>query len=324
MNPEIYMATAILLEPLAADLASLGNTLLLILPPALLLICVGSRWIAKRALRPVEHLTAAAGRITAGSLDERVSGRDTDREFARLIDVFNGMLDRLERSFHQAQRFSADAAHELKTPLAIIQGQLENALQSESVDPGHRETMTSLLDETVRLKSITQKLLLLARADAGRLEPSREKVDITGLLNVIADDFADMDTGLKIIRKIDVGLTAAGDGNLLRQAVQNLLHNAVKYNETDGTIWVTTAKEGAGIVLRIANTGPEIPESQRSLIFHRFHRGDESRSRDSGGFGLGLSIAREIARIHGGELTLESSTPAGTCFRLELPGLKTV
>ena len=157
------------LSELAAENARYRNAFLLAAPLALLLLAGAGGWVAARALRPVEAITATARRITARDLGERVPAVRADREIAQLIEVINGMLERLERSFRQAARFSADAAHELKTPLTILQGQLEQSLQETPDGSPFQRTLSDLLDEVQRLRSIVRKLLLLAQADAGRL-----------------------------------------------------------------------------------------------------------------------------------------------------------
>jgi heavy metal sensor kinase len=303
-----------------AELDRLRNAFLVALPLALSLVGVGGWLVAGRALRPLRMIASTAERVTAQGLDQRIPVSNEDPEIARVISVLNRMMDRLENSFQQATRFSADASHELKTPLAIMQGELENALQE--ADPGSTEQQIfgNLLEETQRLKTITQGLLLLARADAGQLKPGEEILDMTHMLEGILEDSRvlsekiGLDFEVNLMPRIDV----RADPVLLRTALLNLFINAVKYNEPGGKIQVTLAAREKQAVLTIGNSGPGIPESDRARIFTRFHRVDIARQRQVDGVGLGLSLAREIARAHGGELELQASQTGWTSFVLRI------
>ena len=285
----------------------------------LILIAGGGYVIAQRALRPVRLLGATAERVTAEGLQERIPDYDEDGEFKHVIDLFNGMLDRLQRSFEQATRFSADAAHELKTPLAVLQGILEQGVQE--AEPGSREQRRceQLLEEVQRLKAITQKLLLLSMADAGQLRLALQDVNLSRIVEDVCDDAEILGPNLSIGRAISSDIIVQGDKDLLRQVVQNLATNAIRYNDTGGRVLFELRCKPDGVVLRVSNTGPGIPESDRERVFDRFYRVDKARERDKGGAGLGLSLARELARAHHGELSLVEGPAGMTCFMLELP-----
>jgi two-component system, OmpR family, heavy metal sensor histidine kinase CusS len=302
-----------------ADMARLRNACLAGLPVVLLLVAGGAWFLAGRALRPVETLTRAVEGITARGLDQRLSVPGHDREFARLLSVFNAMMDRLEKSFHQATRFSADASHELRTPLARLQAELEEALQAAPAGSSQQAAFVSLLDEVHRLAGIVEKLLLLARADSGRLPLAREPVDLSQMLRSVVEDWQAEAPALTIASDIAPEVWVDADANLLEQALQNLAGNAVKYNREGGHVRVELQSTETQALVRIVNTGPGIAAEARARIFERFFRADASRGRTSGS-GLGLALAREIVRAHGGDIELLPATDDGlTVFELRLP-----
>lgn len=308
------------LRALEADLAQLRRVLMTAAVPGLLLIAAMGAFLASRALRPVAALTHTAERITARDLGQRIPTTRQAIEFQRLSEVFNAMLERLEKSFLQATRFSADAAHELKTPLTILQGRIEQSL-GEAVDGSdHQRLCAELLEETQRLKGIVRKLLLLSLADAGQLKLQAESLDLSRMAADAADDARVLAPELRVETAIEDGVRVAGDEDLLGQVLQNLLGNAIKYNLPGGFLRVGLGRGAGRIRLDVANSGSLIAPEHRERIFERFFRSDPSHSRAVEGVGLGLSLAREIARAHGGDLVLERSDEAETCFVLTLPG----
>ena len=290
-------------------------------PVGLILLAAGGWLLAGQALRPVKVLARVAGGMTAQGLDRRVQAPGADREFQALIDVINGMLDRLEKSFGQAARFSADAAHELKTPLTILQGQLNQALQSAPSGSDEQRTYADLLEEVQHLKSIIRKLLLLAQSDAGQLRLSLERVSLNDAVDALLEDASLLAPGLTLHKELAPGLCVMADPDLLRHVLQNLFSNAVKYNCDHGVIECRLRRDQDTVTLSLANTtGPDV-RIDRDRLFDRFYRGDPSRSRRVDGSGLGLSLAREIARAHNGDLAVDAAeTREGwLAFRLRLP-----
>ena len=308
-------------DELQSELSDLRNLFLASIPLALLLIGGGGWLVAGRAVQPLRSISATTERVTAHGLDQRIPTHANDPEISRLIGVLNRMMDRLETSFQQATRFSADASHELKTPLTIMQGELENALQT--ANPGSREQQlfATLLEETQQLKTITRSLLLLARADAGQLGLVMKPLNLTTLLPEALEDAEVLGTELQLKFELDLApqTSVQADWPLLQQAIRNLLHNAVKYNEPGGRVRVSLRVEGSQVLLEVTNSGPGIPAADQSKIFDRFYRVEASRNRQTDGVGLGLSLAREIVRAHHGELQLQESRSGHTCFILSLP-----
>ncbi len=307
------------LQPLQTQMWQLAQVLLIAFLPGVLLIGASGWVLTGQALRPVRALTKTAEGITARGLDQRLPVTQESREFKRLSDVFNGMLDRLEKSFQQATRFSADAAHELKTPLTILQGQLEESLREAGDNPEHQQLCAGLLEEVQRLKNIVRKLLLLSLADAGELQLHREEIDLQVLLENAVEDIGILAPELKVEFKADPPVTVLGDPDLLSQVLQNLVSNAIKYNGEDGFIRLELERTPKEIRLAVTNSGPPIPAASQPRLFERFYRGDPSHTRAIEGAGLGLSLAREIARAHGGDLVLKQSHASGTTFELFMP-----
>lgn len=289
------------------------------MPLALLFLLCGGWLIANRALGPVKIIADTAVNITAKGLDRRIPKTDADKEFAGLIDVINGMLDRLEKNFQQAVRFSADAAHELKTPLTILQGQLERALNEDAPGSEAQQRNGELLEEVQRLVAITRKLLLLAQADSGRMRLALAPFEFSSVLESIAEDAGIMAPGLILEKEIVPRLHVMADADLMNQVLHNLITNAIKYNRKEGWIRCVLQKEGNTLRFTIANSGEEIPQADTDKVFDRFYRVNKSRDRKIDGVGLGLSLAREIVLAHKGELVLDSSRNGITTFILRLP-----
>jgi heavy metal sensor kinase len=304
---------------LQAELRRIRTVYALALPLGLLLLASGGWLLARQALRPVRLLARVATDITAKGLDRRVPAEDADQEFQALIDVINGMLNRLETSFRQAARFSADAAHELKTPLTILQGQLNQALRNAPSDSAEQRTYAALLDEVQRLKAIIRKLLLLAQSDAGQLRLSREAIDLDRELDALFEDLPLLAPDLTLTRDLEPDVTVSADPDLLRQLLQNLMSNAVKYNRANGGIACTLRRENGRAHLAVANTVAPGVRIDRERLFDRFYRGDAAHSRQVDGTGLGLSLAREISLAHGGDLVAEDVREGWITFHLFLP-----
>ncbi len=310
-------------SPLTEWEKSMWWTYAIIIPLTLAFLAGGARWLYVKALKPVDDIVEAAERITAKSLEQRLPLTGNRDEIGHLTTVLNRMIDRLQLSFEQARRFSADASHELKTPLTIIRGELEIALRSGEIPHGVERTMLDLLDETGRLIHIVEGLLLLSQADAGKFPVGSDPVPLTELIEELAEDIEILGDRLEIevTLQLEPSVRVKGSPQFLRQLVLNLFDNAIKYNRRSGTIRCELTTAAGMAVFRIANTGETIPPGDRERIFNRFFRVESSRTRGDagGGQGLGLSIAREIVRAHGGTLTIENSEPGWTMFQFTIP-----
>ena len=310
----------------AADLAStraelqsvVQRALAIVVPLSLLLTALGAWLLASLTMRPVNRLRHAMQRMTPQALDQRLPSDGEDHEFKALIGEYNTMLDRLEASFHQASRFSSDAAHELKTPLTILQGRIEQAV-GRSGSRAIQVDLSEMLDEVGRLSAITRKLLLLSQADAGRLALHRLPLDLTSLLEALMADAQMLLTHQTITATIAPGLVLQADEVLLRQLFNNLINNAVRYCQPNGWVCLHACRHDNGVALVFTNQAAGVRAADRSRFFERFFRGDPAHNSQIEGSGLGLSLAREIARAHGGDLTLQPGPAEEVSLRLWLP-----
>jgi len=294
------------------------------LPAAVLLACAGGYFLAGRAMRPVGRMAAQARAITAERLNERLPIENPDDELGRLGAVFNETLARLERSFESLRRFTADAAHELRTPLTALRSTGEVALRESTLEKVDREVVGSMLEEVDRLTGLVEALLLLSRADAGRVAVQPQGVDVLRFARDAAEYLAVLaeERHQEIVVEGDEATQARADPQLLRQAVFNLLDNAIEHSPEGAEIRMIVREASSEVVLEVIDRGPGIPLEHRERIFERFYRVDPARAREQagpGGAGLGLSIALWAVRANGGSIEVESGEGEGSCFRIRLP-----
>lgn len=290
------------------------------IPTVLIVIILGGRWVARQAVAPVEAIRQAAAQITFQNRARRLPVPPSADEIAGLIAVLNATFDRLQRSYEQSIRFSADASHQLKTPIAILRAGIEEILTDFQSSPENQTRAAALLHQTRQLTSVAENLLLLARADAGRLGLRSDPFDLREVLEGILDDARTIaePVGLTVEEDFAEELWAIGDPSSVALILQSLLDNAVKYNEPGGTIRIRAEDSATLAFVTISNTGPTIIPERQAHIFERFYRAGGGENQ--GGHGLGLSIARELAAAQGGEIALVQSVDDWTEFRLQLPG----
>ena len=290
--------------------------------PISLLLAGGGGWIlARRALRPVDRIAETARRISAEHLAARLEDTGAKDELSRLVQTLNEMLERLDASFHQIRQFSADASHELQTPLTILKGEIEVALRTPRTPNEYQGILTSALEEINRLTRLVEGLLLLARADAGVLRMDHKPVDLVQLIEeaygqakILADN-----RQITLLLKEMEPLTVSGDYDRLRRVLLNLVDNGIKYTPAGGRVMLSLRGEGQWASLRIADSGIGLSPEEQKNIFERFYRSAEARSRAEGGAGLGLCIARSIVEAHGGKIQVESAPGQGSTFTVLLP-----
>ena len=291
------------------------------LPVMVILTAFGGWWIARKALRPVHAIATAAEEITADRLDRRLPVPAVEDEIGRLTKVLNAMIDRLDVSFRQAVRFSADASHELKTPLTVLRASIEDLLDSPSLSEADRRAVAGLLEQAHRLSSVTDSLLLLSRADAGQLHLDLESTNVCEIIRACADDARILaePREIHIEERLPSALYAKVDAGRLTQVLLNLLDNAIKYNLDRGLVKIAAGAEPAKkfLWITIGNTGQDIRPEIAPQLFERFFREDPQTGVP--GHGLGLSLARELARAHGGDIVLAQSRDGWTEFRISLP-----
>lgn len=281
-------------------------------------VFIGGWWLGKRAVAPVAAITAAAEKITAEKLGERLPMPGARDEIARLTAVLNDTFDRLQASYQAATRFSADASHQLKTPVAVLRAGLDNL--AATADPALSGEIEGLRQQTRRLTALIEDLLLLAQADAGRLALEAEPLDLTPLLESARDDLEalTLDRSIGIEAEFADGLIARADARRIKLILQNLTENAAKYTPDEGSIRMEASSDGSSIRLTVANSGPLIPETDRTTIFERFRRG-ATVGENIRGHGLGLNIARELARAHGGDIDYAPTDDGLNAFIFTLP-----
>jgi signal transduction histidine kinase len=301
----------------------LGKVFVGVISTISVLVFCGGLFLVRHVLRPVSAMTVAAERISAQAPDERLPLPSSEDEIARLSTVLNESFDRLQRAYNSAARFSADASHQLKTPIAVLRAGLEELRMCDYLQPQDRETVDTLLQQTRRLTTLVEDLLLLAQADAGRLKLDPMPLDLVPLLGVVLDDteVLGMERDLVITLNVPDHLFAKADPRRVKIILQNLTENAVKYNYKGGKIRINARREGNWIAVSVANTGGAIPEQYRDRLFERFNRA--GMGENIKGHGLGLNIARELARAHGGDLSLIRSEGSWTEFSLRLPATET-
>lgn len=289
----------------------------------LILAGVGGMFLANRTLKPVDHMTDIAREIGEGDLSRRIDVQSED-EMGRLAATLNWMIGRLEEAFQKQRQFAADASHELRTPLAIIQAESSLALDRRRTQAEYRRSLELVSGEVTYMSDIIGKLLLLAREDAGTEPANFQEVNVKDLISDLSSDLEALaqEKGVAFnLGPLD-DLMVKGDRFKLRQLFLNILDNAIRYTPSGGNVSSTLVRKNGNALVSITDTGVGIPAEELPFIFDRFYRVDKARSRADGGLGLGLAIASSIARLHGGQIEVESQVGKGSTFRVILPLLE--
>lgn len=304
-----------------ATLDGLLAILLFGLPAVILIISIGGYMLVRRTLRPVENMRATAEQITFGNLNNRLPVAGTGDELEHLAVTLNQMLGRLHDAYQQASRFSADASHELSTPLAIMRGELESIAQDAALPEVFHERIGSVLEETERLSRIAENLLAISRLDAGEAKIAHKLFDLAALVNGTIEQMALLaeEKHIHLTVKVEAPVELYGDRAKIKQVLVNLLDNAIKYTQAGGSIMIHAYAQQGRALLEIIDNGIGIPAAELPYIFERFYRADKVRSRQMGGTGLGLSIVRAICQAHGGTIEITSTEGKGSTCRVELP-----
>jgi heavy metal sensor kinase len=298
---------------------------LLLFAPILLLGASGvGYWLSHRALAPVDALARTARTISGHNLSSRLEKLTTGDELQRLSDTLNEMLARIELAFLRVTEFTADASHELRTPIALIHTEAELALRRSRDESEYREALQHILIESDRTAKLIEELLALARADSGREALHIQSLDLGALLRESASKWAQV-ASLRNLQFEDrlqgPRLPVMGDGSALRRVIDILLDNAFKYTPPPGKITLSAEEVNGRVVVSVEDTGVGIASDDQARIFERFYRVDKARSRELGGAGLGLAIAQWIVHLHKGSITVTSETGRGSVFQVDLPAL---
>ncbi len=311
-------------EPLRQELKKFLLVLVLGLPLAIGIAGLGGYTLARHALEPVSRMTEQARKITAERLRERLPVENPEDELGHLARVFNETFARLERSFEQMRRFTADASHELRTPLTAIRSVGEVGLREPRDAKAYREVIGSMLEEVDRLSRLVDSLLTLSRADAGHVKVTPEHINLIELAQEVVNQLGVLaeEKHQTLLVEAKEPVYVKVDRLILRQAIVNLIDNAIKYSPEGTCIRIVVQKRPEGSILEVIDKGPGIAAEHRERIFDRFYRIDKARSREQGGTGLGLSMARWAVEVHGGRIELESEEGKGSTFRIMLLDLE--
>jgi len=307
------------LDPLEATLSHVRWLLLWSIPGVLLAAALGGYWVSRRALAPVDRITDAARTIGIQNLSERLPVPETRDELERLSTTWNEMLARLEAAVKRLTQFTADASHELRTPIALIRTTAELTLRRERTPETYREALRQIVVETERTARLVEDLLLLARADAGFPTLPLERVELAPLVREVWQQGRVLAEAkrLEIAAELpDEPVYVEANDPALRRMLLLLLDNALKYTPEGGRITLSVDRRPDETTVAVRDTGIGIPENALPHVFERFYRVDESRNRDAGGTGLGLAIAKWIAERHHASLDAESVVGKGSVFRI--------
>ena len=287
----------------------------------LVLAWVGSRWLAQEALIPVDLLSTTASQISGQTLGTRLSMTAPYDEFQRLASAFNNMLDRLQKGFDAQRRFVADAAHELKTPLTAMKGNLEVTLQRARSAEEYRDAIVANLDSVDRLTRLTKSLLTIAKLSGEDSPLHLEPLGLEPLIQEVVGDLSVLAEDKNIILQAECGAVSPifGDRIQLKQTIVNLLDNAFRHTPAEGTVTIRLEQRDNLALLSIADTGSGLDPQHLPHVFDRFYRADHARDRSSGGTGLGLAIVKEIVEAHGGQIHVQSEVGKGSIFTMTLP-----
>ena len=287
------------------------------LPLFILLGALGGWLIVRRALRPLDSINATAAAINEGrDLSARIELGEAPEEFSRLAANFNRMLERLERAFEAERRFTSDASHELRTPLSVILSACEYSEKFDETVEEQRETIQTVHRQGKKMAQLINQLLQMTRLDQGTEKLNMELLDLSALGEELCRDQGERCACLKT--DILPGVKVRGDRLLLTRLIQNLLDNAYKYGKPGGSVWLSLRREGGQVQLSVRDEGEGIAPELQEKIWQRFYQADPSRS-GAQGAGLGLAMVEQIARLHGGDMSLESRPGEGSVFTLRLP-----
>ncbi len=304
------------------ELDAIIRYLLIILPLLLLVGLPVGYLIADRSLLPVRRIIGTAERISRGDdLGQRIGLSEGGDELHRMAGAYDAMFERLEESFEAEKKFTSDASHELRTPLAVIMAQCQLALEEDLSAQEYKEALVLIRRQGSRMSALIEDMLSLSRMERKTDRYPMEEVDLSGTLEELCRDMdLVMEKDISLTAQIGRGIRVRGNEELLLRMASNLISNACRYGREKGHIWVRLYRKEEGIFLEVEDDGPGIPPAEQKKVFDRFYRGDAARS--GPGSGLGLSMVRQIALTHGGNVSLESRTGKGSLFRVFLPGGK--
>lgn len=312
---------------ISSDLAEINRLAWLLLAAGggvLTLGLAGGWWLATRAIEPIAAISATAGKIAEGNLSERINLTDTDNEFGQLGRVLNNTFDRLKASFERQVQFTADASHELRTPVSVMLSQTQTALKRERSPEEYRQTVESCQRAAGRMRELIESLLALARLDSGEHAAQRTPCELDRVVRDSLELLQPLAAEQNIILKTSLSpVHCLADAAQLGQVVTNLVSNALHYNRPGGEVEIEVRESGKEVLLVVKDTGQGIAPEDLEHVFERFYRADKSRSRSQGRTGLGLAITKAIVEAHGGRIEVTSEPGKGSRFVVKLPVMET-
>jgi heavy metal sensor kinase len=313
-------------DQMLATLSMFERCLLMLAPFLLLAAATGGYWLSHKALSPVDALTRTGRRISGGNLSERLQTLTTGDELQRLSDTLNQMLERIEEAFLRVTQFTADASHELRTPISLIRTEAEIALRGRQAEEEYCEAFRNILLESERMTALVEEMLALARADSGRENLNLAPVGLKLLVKKTAGEWRHLieSKGLRFVHiSCSEEIVVLADAQALQRLFAILLDNAVKYTRPPGVIQFRLESHDDKATIIVQDTGIGIAEEDHKKIFERFYRVDKARGGEGGGAGIGLAIADWIIKQHQGSIRVQSSIGIGCAFKVEFPRLAT-
>lgn len=322
-NPNFALQVGVSLKDTREIQYDIVRILLILLLFTATVATLSGWFLANRALVPIRAIASTATKINETDLSQRLDMANSEVELEQLVEIFNAMLERIEQAFQRQRQLTADAAHELRTPLSVMRTSLDVILSQPRSIPEYQTSLLSVQEEVERMSQLANTLLMLARSDAHELTVEKQAVDLSLMLDTITEQFRTKanDKKIVLVKKIASELDIVGDEDRLIQVVYNLMDNAVKYTSEGGEVAIIAraSKVPNAVAIEIRDTGCGISQTDLPHIFNRFYRVDPARTREQGGFGLGLAIVKHIVGLHHGHIEVQSVLGQGTSFTLLLP-----
>ncbi len=308
-------------EFIAQTLNSLRSIYIKIAPLFFIISLIGGALLSSKSLSRIDAIIKKTEEITAQNLEEIIPGGEYMDEYGRLVNKMNEMIQRIKKSVDYMNQFSVSAAHELKTPLTILRGEIEIALKSTKTPPQYIEVLRSNYEETIRLIKIVDNLFFISKSDNTLIHIEKKEMALNSFLASLVNNMNILgkDKEMEIILRPGQEIKAMLDPSLITQALSNLVDNAIKYGSEKTPVIVETEMNGSSVVIKVSNEGEGISAEAMTKIFDRFYRADTTQTRNTGGVGLGLSVVKSIAALHGGEVKAESIINERTIISLILP-----
>lgn len=308
------------IESIAQTLNSLRDLYFATAPLFLIISLIGGALISAKSLSRIDAIIKKTEEITARNLEEKIPGGEYSDEFGRLVNKMNEMIGRIKTSVDYMNQFSISAAHELKTPLTILRGEIEIALKSQKTPECYVDILKSNYEETIRLIKIVDNLFFISMSDNALIKINKHEVELSRFLNSIAQSWGILgeDKNMKLVLNTP-SLVVQFDDDLIKQALSNMIDNAFKFGDENTTVNMSVEDLDGQIKISITNSGEIIPANEVEKIFNRFYRADKSRTRKTGGVGLGLSVVKSIANLHGGTVEVQSGNNSLTTVSIVLP-----